>query len=72
MLATFRFTGVFVFLYGIFYFYVRSNMTGMLQTVQYFGYLSVACYALALMLGSVGFLSSMAFVRFIYKNVKLD
>ncbi|EGD79026.1 transmembrane 9 superfamily member 1 [Salpingoeca rosetta] len=66
------FTGVFVFLYGIFYFVERSNMSGMLQTVQYFGYLFIACYALFLMLGSVGFLSSLSFVRYIYKNVKLD
>eukprot|EP00043_Microstomoeca_roanoka_P007486 m.71973 g.71973 ORF g.71973 m.71973 type:complete len:595 (-) comp13844_c0_seq1:43-1827(-) len=66
------FSGFFVFLYAVFYFHERSNMSGVLQTVQFFGYTLIACFALAVMLGTVGFFSSLAFVRYIYKNVKLD
>jgi transmembrane 9 superfamily protein 1 len=98
-------TGFFVMMYGVFYFKVRSNMSGLLQvgsaathsrlptgsplpkhplifpsrwcparlqTVQFFGYTSMACYAFFLMLGTVGFYSSLYFVRYMYKNVKLD
>eukprot|EP00049_Salpingoeca_infusionum_P018821 m.358922 g.358922 ORF g.358922 m.358922 type:complete len:591 (-) comp18344_c0_seq1:231-2003(-) len=66
------FTGAFVFGYSIFYFYSRSNMSGLLQTTQYFGYTTIACYAIFMMLGTVGFYSSLYFVHYIYKNVKLD
>eukprot|EP00051_Salpingoeca_urceolata_P001614 m.42431 g.42431 ORF g.42431 m.42431 type:complete len:600 (+) comp11544_c0_seq1:4586-6385(+) len=65
-------TGIFVLGYGAFFFTNRSSMTGPLQTVQFFGYTLLACYAFALMLGSLGFFSSLAFVRYIYKNLKLD
>lgn len=66
------FTGVFVFFYAIFYFFMRSNMSGPLQTVQFFGYTILACYVFFLMLGAVGFYSSLVFVRYIYKHLKLD
>jgi transmembrane 9 superfamily protein 1 len=65
-------TSVFMFLYAIFYFYVRSNMDGTLQTVQFFGFTLLACYIFFLMLGTVGFFSSLHFVRYIYGNLKLD
>eukprot|EP00041_Stephanoeca_diplocostata_P036100 m.1300398 g.1300398 ORF g.1300398 m.1300398 type:complete len:595 (+) comp24803_c0_seq2:267-2051(+) len=65
-------TSVFVLLYAAFYFHVRSNMTGPLQTVQFFGFTLLACYVFFLMLGTVGFYSSLHFVRYIYKNLKLD
>jgi transmembrane 9 superfamily member 1 len=42
------------------------------QTVQFFGYTLLVCYIFFLMLGTVGFLSSLSFVRYIYRNLKLD
>ena len=42
------------------------------QTTQFFGYTFLVCYVFFLMLGTVGFLSSLVFVRFIYRNLKLD
>lgn len=66
------FTGVFVFFYAIFYYVMRSNMSGMLQSVQFFGYTILACYVFFLMLGAVGFYTSLTFVRYIYKHLKLD
>eukprot|EP00050_Salpingoeca_kvevrii_P007528 m.296863 g.296863 ORF g.296863 m.296863 type:complete len:593 (+) comp13477_c0_seq1:41-1819(+) len=65
-------TGLFVFGYGTFYFYARTNMSGALQSTQFFGYTLLACYIFFLMLGTVGFYSSLLFVRYIYKNLKLD
>jgi transmembrane 9 superfamily protein 1 len=40
--------------------------------VQFFGYTTLACYVFFLMMGTVGFFSSLQFVRYMYKNVKLD
>jgi hypothetical protein len=64
--------GLFIFGYAIFFFKYRSNMTGFLQSSFYFGYVSVLAYAFFLMLGTVGFLSSLAFVRKIYSTIKSD
>lgn len=47
-------------------------MSGILQGSFFFGYMGVLCYGAVLMLGAIGFLSSMAFVRYIYGNVKID
>lgn len=65
-------TGIFVAGYCLFYWVFRSDMRGLLQASFYFGYNGVACYGLFLMLGSVGFRASNAFVRRIYHEVKLD
>ncbi|XP_071958712.1 transmembrane 9 superfamily member 1-like [Antedon mediterranea] len=65
-------TGVFVFLYSIFYYYKRSSMSGSLQTVEFFGYSILACYMFFLMLGTVSFFASLKFIRYIYVNLKMD
>jgi len=56
----------------MFYYVKRSNMSGALQTTEFFGYTMLACYAFSLMLGSVSFFSSLWFVRYIYVNIKVD
>ncbi|CAF1000755.1 unnamed protein product [Rotaria magnacalcarata] len=65
-------TGLFVFLYAVFFYFNRSKMRGALQTLQFFGYTSIACYVFFLMLGTVGFFSSLRFIRYIYVNIKMD
>lgn len=65
-------TSFFIMCYAVFYFQVRSNMTGPLQTVQFFGFTLLGCYVFFMMLGTVGFYSSLSFVRYIFKNLKLD
>lgn len=65
-------TGFFVFLYALFYFYKRSHMYGSLQTIEYFGYTLLVCYVFFLMLGTIGFFSSLTFVRYMYRNLKMD
>lgn len=64
--------GVFVFAYSIYYFHYRSDMDGWMQTSFFFGYLLVTCYGLFMMLGAVGFRSSLFFLRYIYQNIKTD
>eukprot|EP01089_Gocevia_fonbrunei_P022925 TRINITY_DN9460_c0_g1_i1.p1 TRINITY_DN9460_c0_g1~~TRINITY_DN9460_c0_g1_i1.p1 ORF type:complete len:582 (-),score=59.45 TRINITY_DN9460_c0_g1_i1:55-1800(-) len=65
-------TGLFIYLYSFFYFLYRSNMHGFLQLSFYFGYMWIVCYFFFIMLGTVGFYSSLVFVRNIYKNVHVD
>ncbi|KAK2181171.1 hypothetical protein NP493_408g01013 [Ridgeia piscesae] len=65
-------TGIFVFLYSLFYYFKRSSMSGMLQTVEFFGYTLLTCYVFFLMLGTVAFFASLKFIRYIYVNIKMD
>ncbi|XP_052486208.1 transmembrane 9 superfamily member 5 isoform X1 [Gossypium raimondii] len=64
-------TAIFMFAYCI-YFYTRSSMSGLLQFSFVFGYNACMCYAFFLMLGTVGFRSSLMFVRYIYRAVKSE
>lgn len=68
----YRSTGLFVFLYALFYYFKRSNMSGALQTIEFFGYTFLTCYVFFLMLGTVSFFASLHFVRYIYVNLKMD
>ena len=64
--------GAFIYAYSWFYFYNESNMDGFLQSSFYFGYMAILSLAIAVMLGSVGFFSTLWFVRYIYARVKTD
>jgi MFS family permease len=65
-------TGLFVYAYAIYYFVARSDMSGLMQTAFYFGYNAMVCLAFFLMLGYVGWRSSLAFVRRIMREVKVE
>ncbi|CAM9611262.1 unnamed protein product, partial [Ectocarpus sp. 12 AP-2014] len=65
-------TGLFVYAYSFFYFFNRSQMDGLLQSSFYFGYMAVISYAFFIMLGFVGFVSSLTFVKHIYSVLKCD
>lgn len=65
-------TSLFVFSYAMFYYFKRSNMSGSLQSVQFFGYTLLTCYVFFLMLSTVAFFASLKFIRYIYVNLKMD
>lgn len=65
-------TGIFVYAYCWYYYFARSDMSGMMQATFYFGYNAIVCLAFFLMLGYVGWRASLAFVRKIYAVVKSD
>ena len=65
-------TALYVFLYSIHFYLFKTKMTGLYQAFFYYGYTSIFCFALALMCGSIGYLSSGIFVRTIYRNIKCD
>jgi len=65
-------TGLFIYAYSFFYYYYRSRMFGVVQASFYFGYMLLICYFFFIMLGTVGFYSSLVFIRHIYNNLKIE
>jgi hypothetical protein len=65
-------TALFVMAYSFFFFFGRSEMSGSFQTAFFFLYMSVVCWGIFLLLGTVGFFSSLSFVRLIFSQIKVD
>lgn len=65
-------TSGYVFLYSIFYFLYKTQMSGLLQICFYFGYMFLFSSALFFMCGTIGTWGATMFVRKIYTNVKID
>jgi transmembrane 9 superfamily protein 2/4 len=65
------FTAVYIFLYSIFYF-LQLETSMAVTYVLYFGYMGLISIAIFLALGSVGFLSSLQFIKTIYASIKVD
>ncbi|KAG1331108.1 putative Transmembrane 9 superfamily member 1 [Cocos nucifera] len=65
-------TAVYVYLYSIYYYNVKTKMSGFFQTSFYFGYTLMFCLGLGILCGAVGYLGSTLFVRRIYRNIKCD
>jgi len=65
-------TAAYVFLYSIYYFFVKTKMSGFFQTCFYFGYTAMFCLGLGILCGALGFIGTSVFVKRIYQNVKVD
>ncbi|XP_019745569.1 transmembrane 9 superfamily member 1 [Hippocampus comes] len=65
-------TGLFIFIYSVFYYRNRSSMSGPVQSTEFFGYSLLTALVFSLMLGSVSFWASLAFIRYIYRSLKMD
>ncbi|KAK2973155.1 hypothetical protein RJ640_009578 [Escallonia rubra] len=65
-------TGLFIYGYCLYYYYMRSDMSGFMQTSFFFGYMACICYGFFLMLGAVGFRAALFFVRHIYRSIKCE
>ncbi|KAJ8272904.1 hypothetical protein GJAV_G00094820 [Gymnothorax javanicus] len=65
-------TGIFIFVYSVFYYRNRSSMSGLVQSVEFFGYTLLTAFVFSLMLGTVSFCASLAFIRYIYRSLKMD
>nr|CAN77106.1 hypothetical protein VITISV_037096 [Vitis vinifera] len=65
-------TAFYVYFYSIYYYYMKTKMSGFFQTSFYFGYTLMLCLGLGILCGAVGFLGSNLFVRRIYRNIKCD
>ncbi|KAG5600291.1 hypothetical protein H5410_031661 [Solanum commersonii] len=65
-------TGLYVFGYSIYYYLLRSDMNGFMQTSFFFGYMACVSYGVFLMLGTVGFHACLLFVRLLYGCIKCE
>ncbi|KAA8532395.1 hypothetical protein F0562_032436 [Nyssa sinensis] len=65
-------TGFSIYAYSFYYYYMRSDMSGLLQSSFFFGYMACICYGIFLMLGTIGFHASFLFVRHIYGSIKCE
>jgi len=65
-------TSIYVFLYGVYYFFAKTHMSGFFQTCFYFGYTAMFCIGLGITCGAIGYFGTSIFVKRIYQNVKID
>ena len=64
--------GAFMYCYAAFYYVYRSEMTGVVQAVFFFGYLLMVSFAFSLLCSAVAFTAAQAFVKHIYRSIKID
>ncbi|CAB3367735.1 transmembrane 9 superfamily member 3 [Cloeon dipterum] len=65
-------TSGYVYLYSFYYFFFKTKMYGLFQTMFYFGYMALFSLTLGLLCGTVGYIGTSFFVRKIYSTVKID
>jgi len=65
-------TAIYVFLYSIFYFHTKTQMSGLFQTTYYFGYMFLFSCALFFTGACTAYTGTKLFVQRIYKNIHVD
>jgi transmembrane 9 superfamily protein 3 len=65
-------TALYVFAYSLHYLVAKTKMSGLLQISFFVGYNLVFCLGLGIMCGALGHLAAAAFVRRIFRGVKVD
>ncbi|KAE8731664.1 Transmembrane 9 superfamily member 9 [Hibiscus syriacus] len=63
---------LYLFLYAIFYFFTKLEITKLVSRLLYFGYMLIASYAFFVLTGTIGFYACFWFTRLIYSSVKMD
>lgn len=62
----------YLFFYSIWYNMTQLNITGMVPTLIYFTYMSLASFTFFLVTGTIGFVCSFCFNTVIYGSIKVD
>ncbi|XP_058068989.1 transmembrane 9 superfamily member 7 [Magnolia sinica] len=65
-------SALYLFLYSIFYFFTKLEITKVVSGILYFGYMLIVSYAFFVLTGTIGFYACFWFVRKIYSSVKID
>lgn len=63
---------LYLYLYALYYYFCKTNMSGYFQFSFYFGYTGLASVSVFLMAGALGYTGAYFFVKAIYKNVKSE
>lgn len=62
----------YVFIYSIFYFVTKLEITEFIPTLLYFGYTALMVLSFWLLTGTIGFYAAYFFIRKIYAAIKID
>lgn len=65
-------SALYLFLYSVFYFFTKLEITKLVSGILYFGYMLIGSYAFFVLTGTIGFYACFWFVRKIYSSVKID
>ncbi|KAL6052447.1 Transmembrane 9 superfamily member [Balamuthia mandrillaris] len=65
-------SALYMFLYSIFYFFSKLQITKFVSAMLYFGYTFIFAMQLFLLTGAIGFFACYFFVRKIYGSIKVD
>uniref|UniRef100_A0A251UUG8 Transmembrane 9 superfamily member n=2 Tax=Helianthus annuus TaxID=4232 RepID=A0A251UUG8_HELAN len=65
-------SGLYLFLYSVFYFFTKLEITKFVSCVLYFGYMLIASFAFFVLTGTIGFYACLWFVWKIYSSLKID
>ncbi|XP_009762751.1 transmembrane 9 superfamily member 7 isoform X1 [Nicotiana tabacum] len=65
-------SALYLFLYSVFYFFTKLEISKLVSGILYFGYMLIASYAFFVLTGTIGFCACFWFVRKIYSSVKID
>jgi transmembrane 9 superfamily protein 2/4 len=66
-------SGLYLFLYSIFYFFTSSfRMQKFVSVLLFFGYMGILSYMFFVLTGTMGFLACFVFNRMIYAQIKVD
>lgn len=64
--------GVYLYIYSVYFYFFKTKMTGYLQFIFYFSYITVGSIYVSLIAGAIGYTSSYYFVKRIYSNIKSE
>ena len=56
-------SAIYLFLYSMFYFWTKLDITRMVPMLMYFGYMAMVSYAFFILTGTIGFYSCYIFCR---------
>ncbi|KAJ0806418.1 putative nonaspanin (TM9SF) [Helianthus annuus] len=65
-------SALYLFLYSVFYFFTKLEITKFVSCLLYFGYMLIASYAFFVLTGRIGFYACLWFVGEIYSSLKID
>jgi transmembrane 9 superfamily member 2/4 len=65
-------SGVYFYMYCIFYFNANLNITGFVPQILYFGYMGLVALVFSFITGFIGYSATLSFTRRIYGAIKVD
>ncbi|KAJ1949341.1 Transmembrane 9 super member 2 [Linderina pennispora] len=65
-------SALYVFLYGVLFYFSRLRLASFASLIIYFGWMAIACLLFFVLTGAIGFVASHMFVRRIYGAIKID